>query len=86
MESVGEGTLYPKKYVILMSIMMGILSIVLICAVVCCFKIFAKFRFQEKTLIISISCVIVSLASQIASTLLITIYAVQMSQGIEQYV
>ncbi len=83
MELVVEKAEYPYKLIVLMSIMLVFLFSVLIWAIVCWSKIFAKFRFKEKVLIISISCVVISLVSQMASTSLITIYAIYYSEDVD---
>jgi hypothetical protein len=52
---------FPEKLIVLMSIILVVLFCVLIWALVCWSKIFSKFRFKEKVLIFSITCVVISL-------------------------
>jgi uncharacterized membrane protein YesL len=78
-------TKYPSILVIIMAVMTVFLSAVLIWALFCAFKIYAKFRCQEKILIISSLCVVISAASIIVANIIITTDVIQRSQKVYVY-
>jgi multisubunit Na+/H+ antiporter MnhF subunit len=85
MESVEQTLLYPLKLVIVLSIMIFFLFIVLVWAVICSYRIFAKFRFQEKILALSTLCVVISSASAILFTVIEIIEFIELSKGINTH-
>jgi multisubunit Na+/H+ antiporter MnhF subunit len=85
MESVDQTLLYPLKLVVVLSIMIFFLFIVLVWAVICSYRIFAKFRFQEKILALSTLCVVISSASAILTLVIEIIEFIELSQGINTH-
>lgn len=68
-----------------MSIMTVFMCGALIWGLYCSYKIYAKFRFQEKILILSSSCVVISAASEIAAIFIETTDVIQRSNEIYVY-
>ena len=85
MESLDQTLLYPLKLVVVLSIMIFFLFIVLVWAVICSYRIFAKFRFQEKILALSTLCVVISSASAILTQVIEIIEFIELSQGIDTH-
>lgn len=62
--------------------MLCILFFVLAWSMICLYKIYQRFKFSDKFLLISIACVIISLISQIVALVIMVVDDIQMSKNI----